>query len=96
MGGLVHRAPRAGARRVRRRTAGLALAVALAASAVVAATPATALAPPSPWDGANPFNCTIQDAGAGATVPDPGADPYCVHFDKTHQNSTQLGIADFL
>jgi hypothetical protein len=60
------------------------------------ASPTYALAPPTPWDGTNPFSCTVQDAGFGTTVPDPGADPYCVHFDKTNQNVTQLGILDFL
>jgi hypothetical protein len=29
-------------------------------------------------------------------VRDPGADPYCVRFDKTRQNVTGLGIVDFL
>jgi hypothetical protein len=28
-------------------------------------------------------------------VPDPGADPYCVSFDKTNQNVTQLGLLTF-
>ncbi len=64
--------------------------------AVGAAPNAVALAPPTPWDGTNPFNCTIQNAGLGTKVPDPAADPYCVRFDKTHQNLTQLGIVDFL
>jgi hypothetical protein len=63
---------------------------------LLVASPASAVAPPSPWDGTNPFNCTVQDAGLGATVPDPAADPYCVHFDKTHQNVSQLGVVDFL
>jgi hypothetical protein len=57
---------------------------------------ARALSPPTPWDGVNPFDCTIQDAGQGTTVPDPGADPYCVRFDKTNQNITELGLVDFL
>jgi hypothetical protein len=52
--------------------------------------------PSHPWDGVNPFDCTIQDAGQGTTVPDPGADPYCVRFDKTNQNITELGLVDFL
>lgn len=52
--------------------------------------------PPAPWDGSNPFHCTIQNAGFGTAVPDPNADPYCVHFDKTHQNVDQLGIVDFV
>jgi hypothetical protein len=51
---------------------------------------------PTPWDGVNPFNCVVQNAGTGTQVPDPGADPYCVSFDKTNQNLTQLGIATFL
>lgn len=59
-------------------------------------TPARALSSPAPWDGVNPFDCTVQDAGQGTTVPDPGADPYCVRFDKTNQNVTQLGLVDFL
>jgi hypothetical protein len=58
--------------------------------------PARALSAPTPWDGVNPFDCTIQDAGQATTVPDPGADPYCVRFDKTNQNVTQLGLVDFL
>jgi hypothetical protein len=57
---------------------------------------ASALGLPTLWDGTNPFNCTIQNAGLGTTVPDPGADPYCVSFDKTQQNITQLGILQFL
>jgi hypothetical protein len=61
-----------------------------------AAPGARALAPPSPWDGSNPYNCTLQDAGFKATGPDPGADPYCVQFDKTQQNVTQLGLVSFL
>lgn len=48
------------------------------------------------WDGVNPFKCVLQNAGLGTAVPDPGADPYCVQFDKTHQNVTQLGVAQFL
>lgn len=40
--------------------------------------------------------CQIQDAGRGTKVPDPGADPYCVNFDKTNQNVTQLGLVTFL
>lgn len=57
---------------------------------------AGALSAPTPWNGVNPFDCTIQDAGQGTTVPDPGADPYCVRFDKTNQNVTELGLVDFL
>jgi hypothetical protein len=57
---------------------------------------AASVSPPTPWDGVNPFNCVIQNAGTGTKVPDPGADPYCVSFDKTDQNITQLGIVTFL
>lgn len=64
---------------------------------VLAAGAATAeQGPPSPWDGANPFDCVLQQAGTGATVPDPDADPFCIEFDKTHQNVTELGVVEFL
>src|SRR4051812_20164462 len=52
--------------------------------------------PFAPWDGTNPFNCTIQDVGTGTDFPVPDADPFCVEFDKTQQNVTDLGILDFL
>ena len=52
--------------------------------------------PYAPWDGTNPFNCTIQDVGTGTTFPEPNADPFCVEYDKTHQNGTQLGVVQFL
>jgi hypothetical protein len=71
-------------------------AVITAAALATGASASSKSAPPSPWDGQNPFNCTIQDAGFGTKVPHPEADPYCVHFDKTHQNITQLGLVDFL
>jgi hypothetical protein len=53
-------------------------------------------APPAQWDGVNPFRCELQQAGTEATVPHPEADPYCVEFDKTHQNVTNGGVAEFL
>lgn len=53
-------------------------------------------APPTPWNGANPYRCRIQDAGFGTKVRHPHADPYCVRFNKTRQNVTQLGLLDFL
>jgi hypothetical protein len=65
-------------------------------AALAFALPAHASGPPTAWDGTNPFNCTLQQAGFGATVPDPGADPYCVDFDKRRQNISELGVADFL
>jgi len=52
--------------------------------------------PVGPWDGSNPFNCLNQDVGMGTDFPEPGADPFCVEFDKTAQNVTDFGIADFL
>ena len=78
----------------RRAVAIAALATLAALTLAVVPGSAGALSSPTPWDGANPFHCTIQNAGQGTTVPDPGADPYCVRFDKTNQNVTQLGIVD--
>jgi hypothetical protein len=49
-----------------------------------------------PWDGSNPFACTLQQVGTGTDFPDPDADPFCVEFEKRHQNVTELGIVDFL
>ncbi len=72
------------------------VATAMVATCVVAIPSARALTPPTPWDGTNPFHCIVQDAGRGTTVPDPGADPYCVRFDKTGQSVTDLGLLDFL
>ena len=64
---------------------------------------AAALAPaagaadaPVPWDGVNPFVCELQQAGFGPVGPRPEADPYCIEFDKRHQNVSQLGVVDFL
>jgi hypothetical protein len=75
--------------------------LASAALAAVALLPATAAAqslptPVGPWDGSNPFNCLNQDVGQGTDFPEPKADPFCVEFDKTSQNVTDFGIADFL
>ncbi len=64
-------------------------AVALVASVVLTA-------PPSQWDGVNPFRCELQQAGLGATVARPEADPYCVEFDKTHQNVSEGGVVEFV
>jgi hypothetical protein len=74
------------------------VALVLVMIAIVGATTVSraASAPPSPWDGTNPFNCVLQNAGLGPTGPDPAADPYCVYFDKTHQNVSQRGIVDFV
>ena len=67
----------------------------LVAAIVVTPAPAAA-APYAGYDGSNPFICTIQDVGFGTDYPDPDADPFCVRFDKTRQNVTELGIVDFL
>src|SRR4051795_6866952 len=75
---------------------GRVLAVGCAALILALAPSAAAVAPPSPWDGRNPFNCTLQNAGMGTAVPHPGADPFCIEFDKRHQNVSQLGVVEFL
>src|SRR3954453_15930495 len=51
---------------------------------------------PDGWDGTNPFSCTLQQLGTGTDFPQPNADPFCVEFDKRHQNVDQLGVVDFL
>src|SRR4051794_39427199 len=71
-------------------------AVLAAACALALAPPALAAAPPSPWDGKNPFNCVLQNPGMGTAVAHPEADPFCIEFDKRHQNVTQLGFVEFL
>jgi len=70
------------------------------AALVAVLTPSLASAatstPLAPWDGSNPFNCVNQNVGTGTDFPHPGADPFCVEFDKTQQNITDFGIVDFL
>ncbi len=56
----------------------------------------TATAQPQGYDGHNPFSCTLQQVGTGTDFPFPDADPFCVEFDKTHQNVTELGLVDFM
>src|SRR4051812_4058501 len=64
---------------------------------LIAAFPATARAQgPQGWDGTNPFVCTLQQVGTGTDFPQPNADPFCVEFDKRHQNVDKLGVVDFL
>jgi hypothetical protein len=65
---------------------------------VIGCTAATAdaLAPPSPWDGRKPFRCEVQNAGFEAEAAHSERDPYCVHFNKTRQNLTELGVVEFL
>ncbi len=61
--------------------------------------PATAAAQSAqvvgPYDGEVPFNCQLQNVGTGTDFPEPHADPFCVEFDKTNQNVTDFGLADF-
>jgi hypothetical protein len=68
------------------------------AATVLALVPATAYAqaPAEPFDGTIPFDCVLQQAGTEAEFPDPDADPFCVEYDKRHQNVTQLGVVEFL
>ena len=68
-----------------------ALVATLVAAASVAAQPVVA-----PWGGKKPFKCKVQDVGTGTDFPRPKADPFCVRFDKTNQNVTDFGLADFL
>jgi hypothetical protein len=63
---------------------------------MLTAAAASAQTPIVPWDGTNPFRCQLQDVGTGTDFPDPGADPFCVEFDKSQQNITDFGIVDFL
>jgi hypothetical protein len=69
-----------------------------AAAALIAAAPAAAQSPPEafgPYDGSIPFACTLQYVGTGTDFPDPDADPFCVEYDKTNQNVTDFGLAEF-
>jgi RNase P protein component len=63
---------------------------------VAVASAGGAGAPPSPWDGVNPFACELQNADYGTTVPHPDADPFCVEYAKRKQNVTELGVVEFL
>jgi hypothetical protein len=63
---------------------------------LVLAPAAGAATPIAPYDGSNPFRCKVQRVGTGVNFRDPGADPFCVEFDKTQQNVTDFGIVDFL
>jgi hypothetical protein len=48
------------------------------------------------YDGSIPFECELQQLGTGTDFPHPDADPFCVEYDKRHQNVTELGVVDFL
>ena len=51
---------------------------------------------PMGYDGSIPFECELQQLGTGTDFPHPDADPFCVEYDKRHQNVTELGVVDFL
>jgi hypothetical protein len=72
------------------------VAAAMLAAATLLGFPAAASGQLAPYDGSIPFRCTLQQAGFGTEVPDPGADPFCIEFDKRRQNVTELGIVEFL
>ena len=71
-------------------------ALALAAFLALPAALAGAAGQPTGYDGHVPFDCELQQAGMGTAFPHPDADPFCVEYDKTHQNVTELGVVDFL
>ena len=48
------------------------------------------------YDGSIPFACELQQLGTGTDFPHPDADPFCVEYDKRHQNVTELGVVQFL
>lgn len=70
--------------------------LAAGAACAVAAPAAVAFAPPTGWDGVNPFACTLHQAGFEASDGATTDDPYCVEFDKRRQNVSELGVVDFL
>jgi len=73
-----------------------AIATGVAAVALAVALSQTAGAQVAGYDGKNPFACTLQQLGGGTDFPEPDADPFCVEYDKRHQNVTQLGVVEFL
>jgi hypothetical protein len=70
--------------------------LAVAALLALTASHAGAASGPSGYDGKLPFECELQQAGQGTAFPHPDADPFCVEYDKTHQNVTDLGVVEFL
>ena len=68
------------------------------AAAALALIPASAQGqgPAEPYDGTIPFDCVLQQAGTEAAFPDPDADPFCVEYDKRHQNVSEGGVVEFL
>jgi len=78
-----------------RRMRALVLAL-VTAAALALPTTAHAQTELAPYDGTVPFDCVLQQAGTEAEFPDPGADPFCVEYDKRHQNVTEGGVVQFL
>lgn len=74
----------------------LALIGAVAGLLALPATNVGAAAGPTGYDGSVPFECELQQAGTGTEFPHPDADPFCVEYDKRHQNVTQGGVVEFL
>jgi hypothetical protein len=70
--------------------------VALTIASLLCLAGSAAAAPLAPYNGDIPFKCKVQNTGLGVDFPDPGADPFCVKYDKTQQNVTDLGIVEFL
>jgi hypothetical protein len=71
----------------------------LAVAAVVLALSVTSVNAADPvvgYDGSIPFDCELQQLGTGTDFPHPDADPFCVEYDKRHQNVTELGVVQFL
>jgi len=72
--------------------------IVVAIGVLAAPAPTSAQGPPSvvgPFAGEIPFRCELQNVGTGTAFPDPGADPFCVEFDKTNQNVTDFGLVEF-
>lgn len=69
---------------------------ALLSAVLLGALAPAAAAQVAPYDGQNPFDCVLQQAGDGVAFEDPGADPFCVEYDKTHQNVSEGGVVAFL
>jgi hypothetical protein len=68
----------------------------IAASLTFAAANVSAADPVMGYDGSIPFDCELQQLGTGTAFPHPDADPFCVEYDKRHQNVTELGVVQFL
>jgi hypothetical protein len=74
----------------------LAMLAAAALAAAVLPHSAGAATGVAGYDGKNPFDCTLQQLGGGTDFPDRDADPFCVEYEKRHQNVTELGVVEFL